>query len=82
MVKILGVRIPAAPVTLLGQVKRGAAFVVDMLADIGARMPGVSQVTITAAGASVTVTPKPPAPPCRARRARPAPLRGLKNAPA
>jgi hypothetical protein len=49
--------------SLFDQVKRGAAVLVDTLADIGARMPGVSQVTITAAGASVTVTPKPPAPP-------------------
>jgi len=43
--------------------KRAAAAVVDALADLGERMPGVSQVTITAAGASVTVTPKPAAAP-------------------
>lgn len=52
--------------SLFDQVKRGAAVLVDALADIGARMPGVSQVTITAAGASITVTPKPPAPPVSA----------------
>lgn len=49
--------------TILDQLKRGAAAVVDVLADIGARMPGVSQLTIAAAGVSVTVTPKPPAAP-------------------
>ena len=52
--------------SLLDQVKRGAAVLADVLADIGARMPGVSQVTIAAAGASVTVTPKPPALPVSA----------------
>lgn len=49
--------------SLLDQVKRGAALLVDTLADLGTRMPGVSQVTITAAGASVTVMPKPVSPP-------------------
>ena len=48
---------------LVSHVKRGAAVLADTLADIGERMPGVSQVTITAAGASITVTPKHPAPP-------------------
>ncbi len=41
--------------------KRTLALVTDTLALVGEHMPGVSQVTITAAGATVTVVPKPPA---------------------
>jgi hypothetical protein len=50
-------------VSLFDVVKRGAAALTDGLAVIGARMPGLSRVTITAGGATVTVTPKPPSPP-------------------
>lgn len=50
--------------TILDTVKRGAALLTDALASVGERMPGLSQVTVTMGGASVTVVPKPaPAPP-------------------
>lgn len=43
---------------------RALAAVTDALAAVGERMPGVSQVTVTLGGASVTVVPRPPpAPP-------------------
>lgn len=48
--------------TFLDHVKRGAAAVTDGLAALGERMPGLSQVTISAPGVSVTVTPAPPVP--------------------
>ncbi len=49
---------------ILAAIRNGAAAVTDALAAVGERMPGVSQVTITLGGASVTVVPTPPpAPP-------------------
>jgi hypothetical protein len=42
-------------------VKQGAATVVDALADLGERMPGLAQITVSAGGVTATVTPKPPA---------------------
>lgn len=49
--------------SVLDVVKRGAAAVVDTLATLGERMPGVSQVTIATPVVSVTVAPKPATPP-------------------
>lgn len=46
----------------LGAVKSTAAALTDSLAVIGERMPGLQQVTLSVPGASVTVSPSPPAP--------------------
>ena len=48
------------------RVKAAAASLTDALAEVGARAPGLAQVTVAAGGVAVTVTPKPPAaaPPC------------------
>lgn len=40
-------------------IKRAAAGITDALADVGSRMPGLSQITIAAPGGSITVTPTP-----------------------
>ncbi len=55
--------------TALSAVRKGAATLTDTLALVGERMPGVTQLTVTAASVTVTVVPKaptaaPPAPPC------------------
>jgi len=52
----------------LDAVKRAAAALTDGLAAVGERMPGVQQLTVSVAGASLTVTPvpAPPAPPAPA----------------
>lgn len=49
----------------LERVKAAAASLTDALAEVGARAPGLAQVTVSAGGVAVTVTPKPEAPkPC------------------
>jgi hypothetical protein len=45
------------------RVKAAAASLTDALAEVGARAPGLAQVTVAAGGVAVTVTPKPPAAP-------------------
>lgn len=44
----------------LDAVKRAAATLTDTLASIAEKVPPLAQVTLSAGGASVTVTPKPP----------------------
>ena len=48
---------------MLDTMKRAAAAITDGLAAIGERLPGLASFTISAGGASVTVTPKPEQPP-------------------
>ena len=48
---------------VLDTIKTSAAWVTDRLAEVGARMPSVTQVTLTLPGVQVTVQPKPPEPP-------------------
>lgn len=47
---------------IVDTVKRIAAALTDHLAAIGERLPGLASLTISAGGASVTVTPKPEPP--------------------
>lgn len=45
---------------ILDTVKRAAATLTDTLASLAEKVPPIAQVTLSAFGASVTVTPKPP----------------------
>jgi hypothetical protein len=49
--------------TAFAAVRKGAATLTDTLALVGERMPGVTSLTVTAAGVTVTVVPKAPASP-------------------
>lgn len=44
----------------LDVLKAKLAAVTDALAEVGARLPALAQVTVSAGGVTVTVNPKPP----------------------
>lgn len=45
------------------KVRSAAALLTDTLALLGERMPGLTQLTLTAGGVTATVVPRPPASP-------------------